>query len=100
MSKDTTIKPGIRGWLIVATIFLFGSPGNFVTHSIHLQSEFDSPVVRQFTDPSSPEYDARWPIFIFTESHGFFILGAVSVFLVWPLFLLRHRFFRFAFALD
>ncbi len=100
MSKDTITEPGIRGWLIVVMIMLVFSPGDFLAHSFHLQSEFDSPVVRQLTDPSSPLYDARWPIFIFTETFAFSILGAVSFFLVWPLFILRHRFFRIAFAVD
>ena len=99
MIKETITEPGIRGWLIVLTIFLFVSPGNFIAHAYHIGSEFNSPVVRQFTDPTSPTFDSRWPMFIFSETYGFTILGGVSLFLLWPLFLLRHQFFRFAFAI-
>ena len=100
MSKDTIIEPGIRGWLIILTIFMFAAPGNFMAHAVHIASEFDSPVVRQLTDPASPAYDSRWAMFIFSESSGFSILGAVSILLVWPLFFLRHRLFRLVFAFD
>jgi hypothetical protein len=100
MSKETTIEPGIRGWLIILTIIMFAAPGNFMAHAVHIASEFDSPVVSQFIDPSSPTYDSRWAMFIFSESSGFAILGAVSIFLIWPLFFLRHRLFRLAFAFD
>ena len=38
-------------------------------------------------------------MFIFSETTGFMFLAFVSFLVLWPLFFLRHRFFRPAFAL-
>lgn len=78
MSKEPIIEAGIRGWLIVLTVFLFGSPGNFLAHAHSVAREFDSPMVRQFTDLSHPSFDMRWTMFIFSEATGFAVLGARS----------------------
>lgn len=98
MTKESITEPGIRGWLIVLTVFLFGSPGNFMAHAHSIAREFDSPMVRQFTDASDPSFDPRWPMFIFSETTAFIILACVSFLVLWPLFFLRHRLFRSAFA--
>jgi hypothetical protein len=98
MPNTTQIEPGIRGWLIVLTIFLFVVPGNLMAHAVSAAREFDSPVVRQFTDPAHPTYDPRWSAFIFSETAAFSILAGVSMLVLWPLFFLRHRFFPFAFG--
>lgn len=98
MSQPPITEPGIRGWLIVLTILLFGSPGNFIAHAEVIARDFEKPIVRQFTNPSSPLFDAHWQMYVFSETTGFLILGYVSMLILWPLFCLRHHLFRFAFA--
>ena len=98
MSEARITEPGIRGWLIVMTVFLFVVPGNIISHAHRSARDFDSPIVRQFVDPTHPTFDARWSAFIFSETTAFAILAFVSYFVLWPLFFLRHRSFPVAFA--
>lgn len=98
MSEEPITEPGIRGWLIIVTIFLFASPRNMISHASRFSKEFDNPLVRQFTDPASPAFDERWPVLIFLETGGFYLIAAVSMLVLWPLFVLRHRSFTAAFA--
>lgn len=97
--NNGTVTPGIRGWLILLVFLLFGAPSNFITHARFVAREFDKPMVLQFTDPSSPTYDARWPLFIDSETTVFSALAFVVFFVLWPLFFFRHRFFPGAFAI-
>lgn len=98
MNKDPVIEPGIRGWLVVVTIILFGLPGNFMAHGFEFARKLEDPVVLQFTDSLNSSFDPRWRMLVFSETAGFLIVAFLSILTLWPLFFLRHRFFPHTFA--
>jgi hypothetical protein len=98
MSKEPIIEPGIRGWLLVLTILLFVGPLQFMNYAHANARALDIPGVRSLTNPGHAAYDAQWAMLIFSETTGFQMLAMVPVLLLWPLFFLRHRFFRPVFA--
>jgi hypothetical protein len=98
-SAQSVIQPGIRGFLIVLTVLLFGVPGNFMAHARSVARALENPAIRQFTDPAQAAFDPSWSALVYCETAGFTILAIVSFLVLWPLFFIRHRFFRPAFAL-
>lgn len=87
------LSPGIRGWLILVAVLLFGAPGNFLSHAHSSAKQLDAPIVHALTDPTSSTYDARWVSLVHAETTCFSILGCFGMLVLWPLFLFKHRYF-------
>jgi len=94
MNDSSTLKPGLRGWLIVLGIMLFGVAGNFWAYAIFMQREFTPSVIQPFIEVGSSEYDPRWLWFLFIEGPAFKVIALLVYLVLLPLYFLKHRFFR------